>query len=311
MNPQIIDAYKLLELPSSATLDEVKKAYRKLAKKHHPDMGGGKKSQALFIEIAEAYELLTDYFANPAKYSIYQSYTATESKKTTYRSQKYSEEELNERIERARKIARQQALEEQEIIYQTYEKTRQTTFKFGHLAIALLCLLINAVLIADYIAPETQRTVQIQSVSGEKESFSFPNVTTVTTYGNELFYAEFQLLKDWMYGNYRLQGTEVTEYRIQNSNATIYESDLLKIKRRITVETSDNKVGIYNIDETTYTKFPLICFLLFCGSVFYLIPKKSYFSHIILFYATAGFSLFGLLIIVLNGTFPASFINLL
>lgn len=306
MNPQIIDAYKLLELPSSATLDEIKKAYRKLAKKHHPDMGGGKKSQALFIEIAEAYELLTDYFANPAKYSIYQSYTATESKKTTYRSQKYSEEELNERIERARKIARQQALEEQEIIYQTYEKTRQTTFKFGHLAIALLCLLINAVLIADYIAPETQRTVQIQSVSSEKESFSFPNVTTVTTYGNELFYVEFQLLTDFIYNKSHLQEMNITKL-----DATLYESSLLKIKHIIEFDMLDNTLKRYKIDETTYTLFPLICFLLFCGSIFYVLPKKSYFAHIILFYATAGFSLFGLLIIVLNGTFPASFMNLL
>ncbi len=306
MNPKIVEAYKVLELPSSATLEEVKKAYRKLAKKYHPDMDGGKKSQALFIEIAEAYELLTDYFTNPAKYSIYHNYTATEPRKTTYRSQKYSDEELKERINRAREIARQQALEEQEIIFRTYEKTRQTTFKFGHLAIALLCLLINAVLIADYVAPETQRTVQIQSVSGEENSFSFEKATTVTTYGNELFNVELQLLADLIYNKSHLQETGITKL-----DATLYESSLLKIKHKIKIDSLDNILKTYKVDETTYTLFPLICFLLFCGSVFYLIPKKSYFAHIILFYATAGFSLFGLLIIVLNGTFPASFMHLL
>jgi len=55
------DYYKILELPPSATLQEVKSAYRRLAHKYHPD-----KSQndlyalAQFNIIKEAYEVLTD-----------------------------------------------------------------------------------------------------------------------------------------------------------------------------------------------------------------------------------------------------------
>jgi len=47
--------YKVLGLNTSATVDEVKQAYRKLAMKHHPDRGG---DEAEFKKIKEAYEKL-------------------------------------------------------------------------------------------------------------------------------------------------------------------------------------------------------------------------------------------------------------
>ncbi|MEG0072039.1 MAG: J domain-containing protein [Raoultibacter sp.] len=51
------DYYKALGVPRTATVDEIKKAYRKLARKHHPDAGG---DEAKFKEIGEAYEVLSD-----------------------------------------------------------------------------------------------------------------------------------------------------------------------------------------------------------------------------------------------------------
>lgn len=51
------DYYEVLGVSRNATLDEIKKAYRKLAMQHHPDKGG---DQAKFKEINEAYENLSD-----------------------------------------------------------------------------------------------------------------------------------------------------------------------------------------------------------------------------------------------------------
>lgn len=47
--------YKILGIPSSASREVIKKAYRKLATKHHPDLGGNAET---FKEISKAYELL-------------------------------------------------------------------------------------------------------------------------------------------------------------------------------------------------------------------------------------------------------------
>src|SRR6187551_2357449 len=55
------DFYEILEISKSASQDEIKKAYRKVAMQYHPDRNpGDKASEEKFKEAAEAYEVLND-----------------------------------------------------------------------------------------------------------------------------------------------------------------------------------------------------------------------------------------------------------
>ncbi len=65
------DYYKILGVPKTATEEDIKKAYRKLARKHHPDLNAGdKKAEERFKDVQGAYDLLSD----PAKRSKYDMY---------------------------------------------------------------------------------------------------------------------------------------------------------------------------------------------------------------------------------------------
>src|SRR5262249_11676310 len=55
------DYYEVLGVPRNATEDEIRKAYRKLARQYHPDRNpGDKQAEAKFKELQDAYDILSD-----------------------------------------------------------------------------------------------------------------------------------------------------------------------------------------------------------------------------------------------------------
>lgn len=64
------DYYSVLGVSKSASADEIKKAYRKLALEYHPDRNKTKEAEAKFKEVTKAYEVLSD----PQKKQTYDQY---------------------------------------------------------------------------------------------------------------------------------------------------------------------------------------------------------------------------------------------
>lgn len=89
-----IDYYKVLGIDQKATADQVKKAYRKMARKYHPDVNpNDKEAERKFKEINEANEVLSNP-ENRAKYDKYgenwkhgEQYEQQQQQQRTYQSQ--------------------------------------------------------------------------------------------------------------------------------------------------------------------------------------------------------------------------------
>ncbi len=67
------DYYEILGLESTASTDDVKKAYRNLAKKYHPDVNKSASSEEIFKLISEAYEILSDQ-GKRTRYDTYRKF---------------------------------------------------------------------------------------------------------------------------------------------------------------------------------------------------------------------------------------------
>lgn len=147
------DYYQILGIPISATQNEVKKAYRQLALKYHPDKNNAPYAAARFIEIHEAYSILFDEQKRAYYDSVFIRHKATTSsiknefsnwtREANYQGEEYSQMPYETYIEK---------------VYSTIQQTHESfrlwllmllALGFGITNIILLFLSIYRIIIGE------------------------------------------------------------------------------------------------------------------------------------------------------------------
>jgi hypothetical protein len=123
------DYYSILEIPVNSGEIEIHRAYRRLAKKYHPDVNKSFDAQNNFIEITEAYEYLISHIQN-----------------RNLREWKDKEYRNNENFEKFREEIRKKAQQQARMRYEEFKKQNQAFQKSGLNDFFLIMKIITRIL---------------------------------------------------------------------------------------------------------------------------------------------------------------------
>lgn len=133
----------LLELEPGATKQDIKKAYRRLSKRYHPDLNKSPDAHDRFIELTEAYNFLMEVGPRPHQETVAYDYNPEAN-------------EYEEWRRRAKANARKRAMEEARLQQELIKKmlySFQTAF--------MVIVLFNVLLTIDYLLPRKEVTDKI------------------------------------------------------------------------------------------------------------------------------------------------------
>ena len=137
--------YKILGLPNQSDKKLVKRAYRRLAMKYHPDKNDDRKANEKFILINEAYAKIMDESAHQNTWNTYQNKKA-----------KAKEEELKKRMQWAKKYAQYKKDQEERIAEITYNKIQHSALGWIYPLISWVCIGFAFLLFLDFMVMNTK-----------------------------------------------------------------------------------------------------------------------------------------------------------
>jgi curved DNA-binding protein CbpA len=135
--------YDILGLPFGASEQLIKKRYKELAKKYHPDKNPSPDANKRFIEINEAYIYLLSKDKIPAKSFEEQQKEKVEEEQKAYR-------------EKAWKYAREKKMRDEEELLEFYRSLRKGWSWIALKSVAILCGIILVVMLVDFSCPHKQ-----------------------------------------------------------------------------------------------------------------------------------------------------------
>ena len=269
--------HKTLGISSSASKSEIKRAYRRLAMKYHPDKNSSEHAQKLFIEINEAYAFLSN-----EKISVLN----TQQKNYNDSSKKnFSQEELEKRIQWAKQYAKYKKIKEEKINEISYHKIQNSSLGWIAPLISSISITLAIIIFLDFkILPPLSFKVDLLTNYIDMGSQKLALKLRDNKQNEFTFGVSFDDIK-------RVNIASINEYSCQKSR-------LLRQNTNMILKINDQKVSIFN-HYCVYKVFYFYLVILFLP-IITLISKGPNSIYILSTYIITSVSVLGMIFLVLT-----------
>jgi len=272
---------KILGLKPGAGDQQIKNAYRKLAKLYHPDINHDPNSHQLFVKINEAYAKLTDDHLVDDIPNFKEEFRKKH-------KQHISEEEFKKRMEWARNYARMKTIKEERIVKISFIQIRKSVMGRFSFIISLISISIATLLLLDYAILKSEKS---PCIIKQRNIDPDTNMMKVEI--------ESPTLKNYIM-TFNLEDPNF--YRLNfDQQLYIYTSPLLREKIGISNGVEKNGSVVFNY-ESFYVTFYFYVILLFLPLIT-LISKGPNLVYILSVYFISYLSLIVMIIFLLTFIF--------
>ena len=268
--------YKILGLPNQSDKKLVKRAYRRLAMKYHPDKNDDRKANEKFILINEAYAKIMDESAHQNSWNTYQNKKA-----------KAKEEELKKRMQWAKKYAQYKKDQEERIAEITYNKIQHSALGWIYPLISWVCIGFAFLLFLDFMVMNT-KDLDVDFDRSYVDMATEKDVLLFKDKESEEYIGEFAVHIDDVK---RLEFSKKVKYKCQ---LTPIFNELVTL----TFYHQDENIKIFNHYSVYRAAYIILFFLL--TPVITLISKGPNFLHVFCVYFVSGFASLTLLSFVIS-----------
>ena len=268
--------YKILGLPNQSDKKLVKRAYRRLAMKYHPDKNDDRKANEKFILINEAYAKIMDESAHQNTWNTYRNEKA-----------KAKEEELKKRMQWAKKYAQYKKDQEERIAEITYNKIQHSALGWIYPLISWVCIGFAFLLFLDFMVMNT-KDLDVDFDRSYVDMATEKDVLLFKDKESEEYIGEFAVHIDDVK---RLEFSKKVKYKCQ---LTPIFNELVTL----TFYHQDENIKIFNHYSVYRAAYIFLFFLL--TPVITLISKGPNFLHVFCVYFVSGFASLTLLSFVIS-----------
>lgn len=268
--------YKILGLPNQSDKKLVKRAYRRLAMKYHPDKNDDRKANEKFILINEAYAKIMDESAHQNTWNTYQNEKV-----------KAKEEELKKRMQWAKKYAQYKKDQEERIAEITYNKIQHSALGWIYPLISWVCIGFAFLLFLDFMVMNT-KDLDVDFDRSYVDMATEKDVLLFKDRESEEYISEFAVHIDDVK---RLEFSKKVKYKCQ---LTPIFNELVTL----TFYHQDENIKIFNHYSVYRAAYIFLFFLL--TPVITLISKGPNFLHVFCVYFVSGFASLTLLSFVIS-----------